>query len=562
MVARYRKVATIDLRPVYTSLGLKRTAFKGGQQKRFKMFDVALNADASQPDSVWLFKGADYIKYNLRQNKIEAGHKAIAGNFGGGTWPIMFTSGIDAAVWGGPAFPNYWYMFKDDQYIRLNSANGGNWVVDTGPGPRVNDWWSASGTWFANSVDLALHGLGSAEHAKLHLFYGGQYMRHNLLNGHSDVGPLPIADVWKLPEPFTNGIEFGFYGTGSEEEHAFFFSDDQVAQYDVVGNELIRVWTVEERFPAFAEFMARPQLFLVEDYSLETYFGPPSMGNLVDTKSVPPDVTITTLMVTETVDATSSQRRRSVLDSQDGETVKHFNEQMDNRTDEFRGSEAYRYQMNADFHGDASANSLWGGEVNAQLGVRGSTDSHRDNLAESAFKTISSQVTEATRQLSQRTYDSAEQIEHRERVVKQESTTLKNPTSDVRVFRFYQQLQPTYVLLVLKNVRVAYGDGSGAGLATAKLPALGLLEEKLHPESREQVLAFLRGELTAIQDHEGTVRSVLADVELLHLDNNPQAAFQLQLPDGTTQDIVTRGLLIKASKEWPAATDTIVCVLE
>jgi hypothetical protein len=557
----YRKIATLDLRPVYTSLGLPRTVFKGGSQKRFKLFDAALNADSSQPDSLWLFKGADYLKFNLRENRIEQAAQVIAGNFGGSSWPILFSSGIDATAWGGPAFPNLWYMFKDNQYIRLNSTNGGSWVVDVGPKPRVNDWGSAQGTWFADGCDAALHGLGAAQNAKIHLFRGGEYIRHNLFDGQRDIGPVPIADVWRLPEPFSSKIELAFYGAGAEEEHAFFFSGEQIAQYDVGSNELIRVWGIEERFPAFAEFLSRPQLFLVENYSLETYVGPPVPGRLVDEKSVPPGVEITTLMVTETIDSSQTQVRQSVLESQDASVVKNFNEQMDNRADAFQGSESYRYQMNADFHGDASANSLWGGEVNASLGVRGSTDSQRSSLAESAFQTISSQVTDSTRRLNQRTYESAAAIEHRERVLKQETITLKNPTNAMRSFKFFQQLQPTYALLVLKDIRVAYGDGSGAGPVTVKLPALpALLDEKLLPDQRDQLLQFLHGELTAIEDQDGTSHSVLspaADAVRLELESNPKAIFQVQLPSGATQDIVVRGLLIKAAKEWLAPTYTI-----
>lgn len=39
----YRKIAAHDLRPVYTSLGLPKSAFKGGGDRRFKPFDTAVN---------------------------------------------------------------------------------------------------------------------------------------------------------------------------------------------------------------------------------------------------------------------------------------------------------------------------------------------------------------------------------------------------------------------------------------------------------------------------------------------------------------------------------------
>ncbi|MFB9949099.1 hypothetical protein ACFFP0_09590 [Rhizobium puerariae] len=559
----YRKIASMDLRPAYISLGLKRAAFKDQGRRRSRLFDAALNADPSQPDAVWLFKGANYLRFNvdIRQNKFEQEAKVIAGNFGGNTWPLMFSSGIDAAAWGGPAFPHVWFMFKDNQYIRLNSTNGGSWVVETGPEPIVNAWWSARDTWFTNGCDAALHGLGAKHHGKLHLFKDGEYIRHNYFDGHKDIGPIPVAEAWALPEPFSKKIELAFYGTGTEEEHAFFFSGEQVAQYDTGSNEVVRIMPIEERFPSFAEFMSRPQLFLVEDYCLETYVGPPTLGRLVDTKNVPPGVTINTLMVTETIDVNTSQLRQSILESQDAGVVKNFNEQMDNRTDASESRDAYRYQMNADFHGDASANSLWGGEVNASLGVSGSTDSRRSSIAQSAFETISSQVTESTRQLNQRTYDSAESIEHRERVLKQESITLTNTSEQMRSFEFYQQLQPTYALLVLKDIRVAYGDGSGAGLTEAKLPALrNLLDDKLLPEHRDQLLGFIAGELKEVEDYEGAVVSILASGDPPSLQRNPTALFKIQLPSGETQEIAVRGQVIKGVKDWMKPTYTITAI--
>lgn len=561
----FRKISTFDLRPVFISLGLPPASFKDtGNSQHAALFDAALNSDPSRPDTVWLFKGSDYFVFNLRTGSLESEVKQIAGNWGGSSWPIMFSSGIDGAVWGGPAFPHFWYMFKDDHYIRLNSSQGGSWLVDVGPEPLVNGWFSAQGTWFSNGCDAALHGLGTKHHAKLHLFKNNEYIRHNLFDGAADIGPSPISSSWHLPEPFSNKIEMAFYGTGAEEEQIFFFSGTQCALYDTEADETIKVFPIEERFPAFAEFMRRPQLFLVEDYRLETYLGPPQLGRLVETRNVPPGTETKTLMVTETIDSTQTTLRQSLLDSQDSSVVNNFNKQIDQKAAKEGGSEKYGYHMNADFHGDASATSVWGGEVNASLAVQGGSDSLRSNFAESVFETIGSQVTETTQQLKQRTYESAAAIEHKERVLKQEEIVLRNPTDRLRVFEFYQQLQPYITLLVLKDVRIAYADGTAAPRVVDMSHLGELLNDKLAAdEARTQLVQFVVGELAKVEDQDGKTRSLIqSDVppSSVQLIPNPTTTFVVQHANGDVQQIATKGLVIKAAKDWLAPTLTMIAV--
>jgi hypothetical protein len=569
----FRKLSTMDLRPVFISLGLPQSSFKDANlQRRAALFDAALNADPSRPDTLWLFKGSDYFTFNLRTGSFDGDAKQIAGNWGGNTFPLMFSSGIDLAAWAGPAFPSLWYFIKGDQFIRMNSdihMKGGSgdqdWPVDVGPELLAKGWFSAQGTWFSSGADAALHGLGTKHHGKLHLFKNNEYIRHNFFDGNKDMGPGPIQDFWNLPEPFTDKIDLAFYGTGAEEEHIFFFSGSLCARYDTKNQDTIQVVPIENRFPAFAEFMMRPQIFLVEDYRLETYVGPPQLGRLVETRNVPPGTETKTLMVTETVDSSQTTLRQSLLDSQDSSVVNNFNKQMDKRSEQEEGSDKYKYHLNADFHGEASANSLWGGEVDANLHVEGGSDSLRSKLAESAFESIGSQVTEATQQLKQRTYESAAAIEHMERVLKQEEIILKNPTDRLRVFEFYQQLQPYITLLVLKDVRVAYADGTAAPktVQMSRLPQL-LVESLADSDQQENLISFIGNELSAVEDQDGQVRSLLQD-EMVHAETvtlvpNPTSVYIVQHPNGDVQKIATKGLIIKAARDWLTPTLTMIAV--
>lgn len=558
----FRKLNSMDLRPVFMSLGMAAEDFGGDSvPRRGQLFDAALNGGDVKPDVVWLFKGDEYLTFDLRSNRFVDDAKRIAGNWGGQSWPSMFSSGIDGAVWAGPAFSNLWYMFKDDQFIRLNSDLG--WLVDVGPQTRTSGWFSAQGTWFGDAVDVALHGIGARHHGRLHLFRGGEYMRHNLNDGHRDIGPVAIREEWNLPEPFAAGVELAFYGVRDLSETIFFFAEGLCALYDTEAGVTTKVVPIEQQFPAFAEFMVRPQLFLVENYVLETYVGPPQLGALVETRTVPPGSETRTLMVTETTDSSTTTLRHSILDSQDRSVVDNFNKQQDKRAEEDSNSEKYRYHMNADFHGEAEATSVWGGEVNASLNVQGGSDSLRERFAGSTFETIGSQITEATQQVTQRTVDSSTQIQHQERVLNQQEFVMKNTSDRLRVFEFYQQLQPYLTLLVLKDVRVAYADGTPGGLRTVRLPNLPqFLQDAITNDDRRATLAsFVAGELASVQDHEGQPKALLtADAGGLQLLSNPVATYPIQHANGDVQTISTRGLVIKAAKQWLAPTLTMIGV--
>ncbi|MGE3829832.1 MAG: hemopexin repeat-containing protein [Parvibaculaceae bacterium] len=594
----FRTLASMELRPVFTSLGLPITAFsKQGERGKKPIFDAVLNADASRPNALWLFKGSNYYRYNLETKKIEDGPRPISGNFAGDTLPQLFRSGIHSAAWAGPAFPNLWYVFKDEMFVRVNSeTNGGGggssfvfemlWRVDEGPrgilGAFATGVWSApNGTWLTKGVPVALHGLGSKYHGMIHFFKDGHYVRHNLNTGRADdlpIGteslalenpnaapggwPVPIRSVWKLPEGFER-IDHAFYGSGDDEENIYFLSGLNYALYDFRANEVLEQGLIEQKFPAFAQFMGRPQLFLVEDYSMELLIGPPQLGRLIDTRSIGAGSTIKKILVTETHDTSKTKLTKSLLETQEDSTVESFYDKLDENSAQSEGSEGYKYQLNANFHGDASADSLWGGEVNARLNVQGSSDSVRSSVSQSAFKSVQSQVDQAKRGTEQKTYNTEEEISQDVRVFKKEIFEEVNSSDHVRVYEFYEQLQSYATLMVLRRAQVGFSDGS-ARPQVVELRALPrLLNEVLvDPAQKEQLLAFIHGELVSIADHEGNSRALIKTdgpaTELTALPV-PQSTYAIQKPDGTTQTFPVRGI-IKADRLWIEPTYTITCI--
>lgn len=564
----FRQVNNLALRPVYISLGLPQAAFKpSGFASRTRLFDAALNGDEqNRPDSIWLFRGSEYFVFNLATKEFEGQAQPIAHNWGGDTWPPMFSSGIDAAAWAGHAYPTLWYLFKGDQFIRLNSTTTPHWNVDIGPAPIKDHWESLQTAWYTTGA-VALAGLSPEFHAKLHMFRGNEYLRHDFNNGHVVAGPGPIKEFWNLPEPFTNGIDLAFYGTGENEQVIYFFSGNQVALYDCKMKATIKVAPVEELFRPFARFMRRPQVFLVENYRLETYAGPPRLGNLVETRSILPGNDVKTVLVTETTTEGKESHQQSLLDNQHQSVVDNFNSSMEKKAESDKESEQYRYAMNAAFHGDASATSLWGGEVNASLAVQGGSDSLRAKLAESTFQSVETQVTQSVEQTKQRSYNSTTEVQNKERVLKQEEITLKNDTDKERIYEFYQQLQPFITLLVLTDVRVAYTDGTEPPVVVPLSGLPQLLDGKLaNDEEKQKLIKYITGELSAIRDYQGQGHSVLqgdpqAAAQSLQLAPNPSSTFTIRHANGEVQNIATKGHLIKAVKDdWIKPTMTIIAV--
>lgn len=108
-----RLVNRLAMRPVFTSLGLPAQAFRtppGGGTGDIP-FDAGVNCGPRFPGCVWLFRGGECLRYNLRRREFEDGPTPLA-EWGGPNWPALFATGIDTAVWGGPQYPSLHWVFK------------------------------------------------------------------------------------------------------------------------------------------------------------------------------------------------------------------------------------------------------------------------------------------------------------------------------------------------------------------------------------------------------------------------------------------------------------------
>jgi hypothetical protein len=576
MADNYRLNSELELKPLFISLGLPSTAFKSFNPAiPPSFFDAAVNCGPLHPDSIWLFKGSDYHRYNLRERKFEKQDpiSQIAKRGPGNHLPPGFFSGIDTVCYTGSMFPNFFYFFAEETYVRVNThgiladrpIGPAETFYSTDEGPRgvlgvwaVGVWTNPDGTFTKPGRMVALHGEGSRFVGQVHFFRNGEYVRHDLRNGGRAAGPVPIKDAWKLPAPFTAHIDLAFYGAGPEAQKIYFISGNDFVLYDPEFDQVMRSGRVDQEFPGFASFMNRPQLFLVETDSLRTYLGPLADGNIVDTRSIGPGETLHRVLVIETVESTSSTVKTSLLDQQDSSTVQNFNDRVDKSTSEKEGSESYKYHLQADAHGDAKATGFWGGEVNASLSAQGGTDTLRRDFGQSVFKAVSTQVTESKQQQVARTFSSADQIEHRERVLNIMEFTQQNPTGQIINVGFFNIVQSFAGLMVLSSVRIAYSDGFNPRVVElSELPRL--LDDVLAPgQPKEKIISFIVGELSNIVDANNHKQSILnGNGGAPSLNAGMTTVFPFVAPDGTTQNMTVPGI-VKSVKTWMNPTRNMI----
>jgi hypothetical protein len=184
---------------------------------------------AVAPTSIWpsgkvyFFKGAQYMRYDVKADKVDAGYPLpIAGNWPG--FPATFATGVNAdVVWNNGKV----YFFKGTQYIRYDIASD---KVDPGyPKPIAGNW---PGLWTS--------GIGAAvvwPNGKAYFFKGSQYIRYDIATDKVDVGyPKPITGNWPgFPATFATGVSAAVVWNNGK---AYFFRGTQYIRYDIASDKV------------------------------------------------------------------------------------------------------------------------------------------------------------------------------------------------------------------------------------------------------------------------------------------------------------------------------------
>ncbi len=173
-------------------------------------------------NKAYLFSGTQYIRYSTISNGRDEGYpKKIAGNWPG--LPVMFRSGIDAALW--RKDNNKLYFFKENQYVRFSSISDG---VDSGYPRTISGNWPGLPANFNNGIDAAFW---REDNDKIYFFKGSQYVRFSNISDGVDVGyPRSISGNWPgLTTDFNSGIDAALMRPDNNK--LYFFSGSRYSRF-------------------------------------------------------------------------------------------------------------------------------------------------------------------------------------------------------------------------------------------------------------------------------------------------------------------------------------------
>jgi hypothetical protein len=152
----------------------------GFPQSFFSGVDACVMGDGN---IAYIFKGSQYIRYNLETDETEGVAKSISGNWR--NLPTTFTQGIDAGFrWGNKA-----YLFKGDQYVRYDMEED---QMDDGYPLKIGDQWSGLPESFKKKITVAIPWSDTL----VYLFCGGSYVRYDMEEDRVDGNVRTVADAW------------------------------------------------------------------------------------------------------------------------------------------------------------------------------------------------------------------------------------------------------------------------------------------------------------------------------------------------------------------------------
>lgn len=293
---------------------------------------------------------------------------------------------------------------------------------------------------------------------------------------------------------------------------------------------------------------AKPSIVLVETYRMASYLGSYGAGRTLKTFSLLPGERTTISLRTFMQSETERKQASSILDSFSEESSEDFE-----NTVAAEQSDQETYEKSFQYHAEAEAQASWGwGSASAKGGVKGSSNSARENFAKNTSSATAkhAQTASAKREVEVNTsYESRETTE-REKSTEREIENVN--LSRTLNFVFRQLNQEHITILSLVDVRVAFFNGFPETRKEVSLAELdALLEEHVSERHRDQVRRDIRDALGTILDYRGNRRDDFIEERAVDDDSYLRVrteATSIYEDPATGTEIEVPGIILSASK--------------
>lgn len=176
-------------------------------------------------NKAYFFKGNSYVGYDVKNDRTDSGYPAP---IVGGNWPDMpsnFCEDIDAIL--------YWskdqaYFFKGSEYVKYNLKED---RAESGYPRPIKGNWSGMPDNFCEGIDAVFQW----DSDRAYFFKGSQYVRYNIKKDQVETDyysyPVSIKGKWSgMPDDFCEDIDAVFKW---DKDRAYFFKGEQYLRYNL-----------------------------------------------------------------------------------------------------------------------------------------------------------------------------------------------------------------------------------------------------------------------------------------------------------------------------------------
>ena len=197
--------------------------------------DIITSFYSNQDDGViyFLLKNATYLKYDLKDRKVDPGYPKSINEFGNGSLNAYWDK-IKVATYGSQKGGKIHVFLNNGQYLRLDANNN---EMDAGYPKAISEKWPALDGYNINDVKTAFY----SDHGNGYIYFflnNGQYIRSDLNGKQNGSYPREINDnLWPGVSKYFHGILQSFYSNQYDGNVYFLIDENQYSKVTSFTNE-------------------------------------------------------------------------------------------------------------------------------------------------------------------------------------------------------------------------------------------------------------------------------------------------------------------------------------